>query len=279
MTSRTTVSTFAAVAVLFALAASIDAATIPVPNASFEVRGTYDPFPESTDKYLQYGRESWRHFEIESNGGPIRIWNPGLAGVDDTTQGAIDTGFGGNAAEGTYAVLVRSRYNDDRPGSAPRVRDFEAITQILPDTFDPTMTYTLTAKVGRPGGSINTITDWYGYALQLAVGGTNVDGASYAGRVDGGTVIAQDSSAIVPIGSFVTASVTYTPNAADAALAGQPLQIRLAALENPNDHALTGWVVFDDVRLDGTVVPEPSTITMTLLALGFIGILWRRRRA
>lgn len=269
------------VAVLFVLSVSAGAAEIPIPNAGFEARGTFEPFPESTDKYHKWAQESWRHFEIESNGGPIRVWNPGVPGVDETTQGIADVAFGGVVPEGDYVYVLRTRYNDDRPGSAPRVRDFEAIAQILETTFDPTITYTLTAKVGKlpdtsEGGSVNYNPDWFGYGLQLAVGGTNVGGASYAGRVDGGTVIAEDyntTDAPIVTDGFVTASLVYEPDPANDYLAGQPLQIRLLALEcNQYNHALTGWVVYDDVHL----IPEPATIG--LLGMGALALIRRKRK-
>ena len=241
-------------------AASVSApVAVPIPNAGFEDREGFDPFLESIDRYNRWGQESWRHFEVDNNGGPLRIWNPGVPGVDETPQGIADVGFGGNAPEGKYVVVVRSRYNDNELHNPPRVRDFEAAVQILSTSFDPSKSYTLTAKVGRlpntpaAGGSVNYPGQpdaWLGgYALQLAVGGTNVSGATFAGRVDGGTVIAQDWNGMaVPENQFVTASVTYTPDPAHAALAGLPLQIRLCALEGP-DHATTSWAAFDDVSL------------------------------
>ena len=242
--------------VFVCLSATAGAAPITVPNAGFELRKTFDPFPECKDDYNQWAKEYWRHFEVDNNGGPLRIWNPGVTGVDETSQGVLDVAFGGNAPEGDYVVVVRSRYNDDED-DPPKITDFEAAVQLLDATFDPTMTYKLTAKVGKlphgaaEGGSVNYTPSWYGYAVQLAVGGTNVDGASYAGRVEGGTVIAQDDNSLtVPVDGFVTATVMYTPDPANAGLAGQPLQIRLCALEDPLDHSLTGWVVFDDVTLD-----------------------------
>lgn len=236
------------------IARSAAAAPIPiaVPNAGFEDRATFDPFDDGVDKYNQWALEAWRHFEVDNNGGPLRIWNPGDPAADPpvVTQGIADVGFGGVAPEGDYVVVVRSRYNDDEFHDPPQVRDFEAATQLLAETFDPAMTYTLTAEVGRLVGSDYYTPLWYGYALQLAVGGTNVDGATYAGRVDGGTVIAEDSNSVtVPEDTFVTATVTYTPDPANADLAGLPLQIRLCALEDPADHSLTTWVAFDDVQL------------------------------
>jgi len=245
------------------LSASVRAASIPIPNAGFEERATFDPFEDGTDKYNQYKLEYWRHFECDNNGGPLRIWNPGVPGVHETTQGALDVGFGGNAPEGDYVVVVRSRYNDNEMPEIRPIRDFEAAVQILETTFDPAMVYTLTAKVGRlpngaaEGGSENYTPAWFGYAIQLAVGGTNVDGARYQGRVEGGTVIAEDvNSLTVPVNGFVTATAVYTPDPAYEHLAGQPLQIRLCALEKPDDHSLTGWAVFDDVELDA--MPDPN---------------------
>ena len=150
-------------------------------------------------------------------------------------------------------VVVRSRYNDDEFHDPTQERDFEAAVQLLAETFDPARTYTLSAAVGRLVGSDFYTPLWYGYALQIAVGGTNVDGARYQGRVEGGTVIAEDyNSQTVPEDTFVTATVTYTPDPAHEDLAGLPLQIRLAALEDPADHSRTTWVAFDDVTLTVT---------------------------
>ena len=236
---------------------------IPVPNAGFEFRETYDPFPESTDKYNQWAQESWRHFEISHNGGPLRIWNPGVPGFDENPQGALDVGFEGEAPEGKYVMVVRSRYNDaTNVPEDPQIRDFEAAVQILPETvFDPDKTYTLTAQVGRLFGSDNYSPDWHGYALQLAVGGTNVDGATFAGKVVGGTVIAEDYNSLEVVeDEFVLATAVYTPTDEHADLEGLPLQIRLVALENEDDHSLTGWVAFDDVKLteEGSVDSGPN---------------------
>ena len=248
------------------IAPSALADPIDVPNAGFEERETFDPFPEGTDKYPQWRLESWRHFDISANGGPTRIWNPGVPGTDDTGQGVLDVAFDGVAPEGKYVMLVRSRENDP-------ARDFEAITQLLEEPFDSTKAYTLTAKVGKlptgdNGGSFNYTPDWYGYAVQFVVGGTNVDGATYAGQVTGGTVLAEDLNFLdVPDNEFVTSTVIYEPNPDDSIHDGKPIQIRLCALETPDnreDDSLAGWVAFDDVTLQtGAVAPPDSSIKIT----------------
>jgi len=231
--------------------ASAQETPIEIPNASFEARADFDPFSEGTDKYNLWAEEGWQHFEISHNGGPLRIWNPGTPGVDETEQGALDVGFGGDAPDGDYVIVVRSRQNDSTNSpDDPQIRDFEAAAQILDATFDPTRTYTLSAEVGRLAGSINYEPDWFGYAIQLVVGGENRDGARFAVQVGGGTVLALEVDVgDVPEDDWVVASVTYTPDPAHADLAGLPLQIRLCALEDPDDHSLTGWVAFDDVQL------------------------------
>jgi hypothetical protein len=268
-----------AVAVLFVLSLSAGAALIDIPNAGFEDRETFDPFPESTDKYLQWAKESWRHFEVDNNGGPVRIWNPGVVGVDETPQGIADVAFGGNAPEGKYVAVVRSRYNDNEMEAIRPIRDWEAVAQILEATFDPTLTYELSVDVGRlpycecEGGSVNYTADWHGYIIQLAVGGTNVGGSTYQRRVEGGTVIAQVAGGSeIAANTFSTVTLQYNPDPANDYLEGQPLQIRLGALEcNQYNHAMTGWAAFDNVQL----TPEPMTIA--LLGLGGLGLIRRKR--
>ena len=142
------------------------AASIAVPNAGFEARETFDPFVDGYDDYLIWGTESWRHWQrTDYNGGPLRIWNPGAPGC--VPQGSFDVGFGGNAPEGTYVVVARSRYSDGLVTDG--VNYFEAATQLLTTTFNPNTAYTLTAQVGRLPGSAYYTANWYGYAVQFAL--------------------------------------------------------------------------------------------------------------
>jgi autotransporter-associated beta strand protein len=256
------------------------AVPIPVPNPGFEALARAD----GNDDYTRWAanQDVWRHWTRTENGGPVRIWNPGADGA--TTQGVLTYGFGGNAPEGNNVALVYSRYSDEPtqsvmvPPQWDGVNYFSATTQLLNGTapttaaaFDPTKIYRLAVKVGKPivfeVAANNTPVDasaarrpelanWHGYAVQLAVGGTNVGGATFAGSVSGGTLVAQDSNSLaVPVDGFSQSSVTYFPNPADAGLAGEFLQLRLCSLDNSRDLKMTGYAAFDDVQLEEFAAP------------------------
>lgn len=232
----------ASLAMTISMSAQVD--SIQVSNPGFENRA--GDFVDGQHRYPQPALDIWRHFEVDNNGGPLRLWNPGLAGTSLP-------GFGGNAPEGQMVMLVQTRYNDDEFHNPPQIRHFEAVAQLLSETFVPATNYILKASVGRPAGSL-----WSGYTVQLVVGGQTVDGATYAGRVQGGTVIAQDTNTLFIGGdTFVTSVVGYAASEAFTNLAGLPLQIRLCALEDPNNHATTSLAVFDDVSLVSSVEPLP----------------------
>jgi len=254
---------------------------IVIPNAGFEDRATLGPLAEGTHAYLQWAHEYWSHYDSTANGGPARVGNPPLTGL-------------ATAAEGDYVVRVIA---DPRPWvadtSAPN-----GVATLLTETFDPSMTYTLTAQVAR------YVDDsyWAGYLVQLAAGCTRVNGATYSSSVSGGTVIAEDrNTQAVPLAAgdtdeWATSTVVYTPDPADAGLAGEPLQIRLLTLRKPGDpggdHGYPDpdqyrqWITYaayDDVRLDGTAgaaaIPEPSTFVLASLGLLGLGLFARRRRS
>ena len=254
----------AAIAMLPAGVAFAAPTEVTIPNHSFEHRATYDPFADGVDKYNQWAQETWRHFESDNNGGPLRIWKPGDPANPSPLNNIITDGFGGNGSDGDYVVVVRARYFDneynvDDPETTEvneAIRDFDAAVQILTETFDSTMKYVLTADVGRvpaslaEGGSDSYTTPyWYGASLMFAVGGTEVGGAQYQGRVDGGTVVGQTDLLAATPNVWNTVTVTIDPNPANAIYDGMPIQIRLAALENPADHSLTPWAAWDNVHL------------------------------
>jgi hypothetical protein len=114
------------------------------------------------------------------------------------------------------------------------VGDAGGVAQVLTETFTANMDYTLTVEVGN---------SWYyyfsGYSVQLLAGGV---------------VIAEDNDTLWPeYMKWATSTVAYTYDPADAALVGQPLEIRLLTLALDKDNPPAGEVVgveFDNVRLE-----------------------------
>lgn len=186
--------------------------------------------------------EGWGYYNNDGNHGP---WNPTTTEYPAGAPEGQNVGWTEPGEDGTGAVV---------PGG---------YAQVLTEKLKVGMTYTLTVEVGNAIGY-----DWGGYAVQLLAGGTQAPGGTYSGEVTGGTLLNEDDNELtIADGTFETSTVTYTYDPQHSGLLGEPLQIRLLAL---------GWdeVEFDDVRLD--VVPEPAT--MSLLALGGIALLRRKRK-
>jgi hypothetical protein len=116
------------IAAVTACVFSANADPITIPNAGFENRVA--EFSDGQHKYAKWGVDIWRHFEVDNNGGPLRLWNPGPPGVGTP-------GFGGVAPEGQMVMRIYTRYNDNAFHDPPQPRDFEAVAQILTETFDP----------------------------------------------------------------------------------------------------------------------------------------------
>ena len=121
--------------------------------------------------------------------------------------------------------------------------------------------------MGRPAGDSGYAVTWLGYAIQLCVGGTiQANSGDFGPSIHGGQVIAEvvDTTS-PPIDGWLTAKLKYTPNPANDGLSGVPLQIRLCTLDNPTNLTTTGLAVFDDVRLQGEIIP-PGDVTAPTLA-------------
>lgn len=161
-----------------------------------------------------------------------------------------------------YAVLNPASYS--YPGEAPEGNNVGALyvalppgsgvfglTQILSSVLMANTIYNLQVQVGNPNPDEYVEPGFPGYAVQLLAGGN---------------IIAQDYNTLNPAeGLFATSMVNYTALANDPNL-GKPLEIRLLHLaQNPGTE-----LGFDDVRLEATQVPEPTSI-LGLLGLGAIG--------
>lgn len=141
--------------------------------------------------------------------------------------------------------------------------------QTLSATLQNSATYTLNVDVGNIGNDVNfphnlfQFNGFPGYRIDFLAGST---------------VLASDSSFVSTIpaeGNFRTSTITYSSGASNA-LAGQALGIRLVNLNNS-----TGIEVnFDNVRLELTAVPEPSTaLVLSIVGVGTAMIRGRLRRA
>jgi len=121
-------------------------------------------------------------------------------------------------------------------------------------------TYTLTAAVGQEALTGAGGRAGFSAGIELLAGGVTIPAGSRFGIT------------VVP-GTFQDFSVSFTTGANDP-LAGQALTVRLSqAGAAANQFPAPS---FDNVRLDATVVPEPTAVA--LLGACGLGLLARRRR-
>jgi hypothetical protein len=133
------------------------------------------------------------------------------------------------------------------------------IQQTLSTSLMAGMQYTLNVHVGNiaPDGGPFNFTGFPGYRVALMAGGQE---------------IAFDNNTLTPgEGRFLESTVQFSAGASHALL-GQPLGIRLVSLDGPSGIEVN----FDNVRLDATAVPEPSTWG---LAVGGLLVLVAARRS
>jgi len=113
------------------------------------------------------------------------------------------------------------------------VGDVGGVAQVLAETLAANADYTLTVEVGNSNYYYNG-----GYSVQLLAGGV---------------VIAEDNDSLWPeYATWATSTVEYSYDPADAALVGQPLEIRLLNLTLDKDSPPADEVVgveFDNVTL------------------------------
>ncbi|MCX7098626.1 MAG: PEP-CTERM sorting domain-containing protein [Methylococcales bacterium] len=138
------------------------------------------------------------------------------------------------------------------------------LQQVLSSTLQVSTRYTLTVDVGNFNPNVSSPWDFTGFP------GYRVD------LLAGGVLLASDNNTLTPDeGRFEKSTVSYTVGASHAN-AGQALAIRLVNLNG------TGVEVnFDDVKLDATAVPEPSSTGLVIFGLVFLvlGIYLRRQES
>lgn len=186
--------------------------------------------------------------------------------VNGTTDGAFEFGIVPGWTVGTavtYGVHNPDSniYSSGKPNQGEMMVFIDAgsISQTLSSTLQANTKYTLDVDLGRrkDGNGLNA--QW---KVQLLAGST---------------VIAEDSiTSPDTIGfsqdSWRTLELTYTSGA--IVTSGQALTIVLDAIGS--EYRTSN---FDNVRLDASAIPEPTSLVMTVIGLvGLLAYAWRKRK-
>ena len=236
------------------------AAPLAVGNAGFEA----DTITPGAFVVLQ--PQDWLPYDPDG----LLVAQPGLnaVGVIRPLPGAEY--FPAGTTEGNNAALVFLA--GDGSGEA-------GLQQTLTATLQAGQRYTLQVDIGNiasgtslPGSSggagvFFNLNGFPGYRLDLLAGAS---------------VLASDTNSIgasIPEGSFRTATLSFDSGLAAGALIGQTLAIRLVNLKQAGFPGSPNIEVdFDNVRLDVSPVPEPTSILLWLGGAWLIGSATLRRR-
>jgi len=207
---------------------SARAVLLTVNNPSFESPGAAGGvFVGGTST----GPTNWTVYNTGSTGNTrfFGVWNPA------TTTSFIDP-----VPSGTNIGVV---FLDDNAGREAGLR------QTLAATLQISTQYTLTVAVGNFRPSVGDPWNFAGFP------GYRVD------LLAGTLVLASDNNTLSPgEGRFLTSTVSFTTGLSHAN-AGQALAIRLVSLNGPGVE-----VNFDNVLLDATAIPEPTSAGLVALA-------------
>jgi len=206
----------------FAQPMAAEAALMTINNPSFESPVTA---PATFRGSQSAGPTGWTVYNsgATNNQRFFGVWNPST--TNSFVNGAPD---GANVG----VVFLENTTNLAEAG----------LRQTLTSTLQLSMQYTLTVEVGNfspaDPGPFN-FTGFPGYRVELFAGST---------------LIASDPNTLSPgEGVFATSVVSFATGSSHAN-AGQAMSIRLVNLNGPGTE-----VNFDNVRLDASPVPEPST--------------------
>ena len=261
---------------------------IPISDSSFE-KTSLTPDGQMKWFMTRPDETSWRFADPEGIAetgtpegkgyfGQLLLWNP-KAGIVHG-GGWNKAGMDGIIPDGDNCVIVGSYLRFD--GGSSTGSDADARSQVgglakllVADSangdinaypnYDPSASYELSANIGHDGLYWDR---YYGYRVELLAGGENVRSSDqYTDKVVGGTVIGSvESTDPVDPNTWVLATVSVGPNAANADLAGLPLQIRITSLKDPADPTSGKFIIVDDVKLmtDAPKALEPVIATLTV---------------
>jgi len=230
---------------LFALTLGAEAVILTIENSSFEdpVTAAGDFTASSTS-----APNGWTVYNdgATSSSRQFGVWNP------STTNTFVD---GAPDGVNVGVVFLLNATNLAEAG----------LLQTLDDTLQLNTTYTLTVEVGNfaddNSGDSFDFDGFPGYRVDLMT-------------VNDPTPLASDNNTLTPDeGIFETSIVSFTTGSSHMD-AGQELVIRLVNLNGAGIE-----VNFDDVSLDASPVPEPSTTALLFGAVGLICAGLKRNRS
>ena len=178
--------------------------------------------------------------------------------------------FPGGAAEGSRVGIAFNFEGRTNSGNGLEYGFFQSLS----DTLQANTQYTVQVEIGN-------------IASGTVLGSTFYNLAGFPGyRVDlmaGTTVLDSDNNSLagsIAEGAWGTSTVSFTTGASHTNL-GENLGIRLVNLNvtDTTDATTTAAdleVDFDNVRLDASAIPEPSTFTLILFSLA--ALLFHRRK-
>lgn len=202
---------------------------------------------------------------------PVEISNhsfeePDLtAGGDTWSDANLDWGDDDGASNDQFTEFIPDFSADGEQHTGVNNSDtdengvIDPIMQDLAATYDPNTIYTLTVGVGNRDGFTSEGNE---SLLQLADAST-------------GNILAEETvdASMIAVGTFEDRSLVYTTGAS-----GEPIGNNIRILLGVGDPA-GGRAHFDNVRLDATVIPEPSSVALMILAgLGLIMVTRRAHR-
>jgi hypothetical protein len=274
----------AALAISAFIVPHASAASVSVGNASFETDGTGSTYPgpgspnpnapTTGDYYEEYdGAPSG---DTSILGADWSVTSPSAGGwnlieVDPTqTPTTYNNRFltAGTSDGPTYAFL-----NIYGPGDTPEASTITSTAAGLSLTIQPDTTYTLTIAVGNP----TSTSSGYGFGepapdefIQFLANGSAIN-AYFPTATTAVTGITN--------GTFEDFTATFTTTSVDTGgLFGEALAVQMGGNATVSSSAV-GIGAFDNVRLDVTAVPEPSTRALLLLgAIAFVTARWRLAR-